>query len=63
MVLLGPHGGDLLENQLADGPATVMQVGALHREFERLGFNADEREERFELAAELPVLDGLGFVP
>lgn len=41
-------------------PATAMQVGALHREFARLGFRPHEREERLELAAELLGLDRLG---
>jgi len=42
------------------GPATITQIGALHREFARLGFRTDDREERLELAAELLGLDGLG---
>jgi len=41
-------------------PATITQVGALHREFARLGFMVADREERLDLAAELLGLDGLG---
>ncbi|HXL96632.1 MAG TPA: hypothetical protein VN969_47605 [Streptosporangiaceae bacterium] len=45
---------------LATEPATLNQVGKIHREFGRLGFGEDDRPERLEICARLLDLEELG---
>jgi len=45
---------------LATEPATLNQVGKIHREFGRLGFGEDDRPERLEICAGMLDLEELG---
>src|ERR1017187_8637887 len=51
---------DELNEMLATEPATRNQVGAIHREFERLGFREKDRAERLAVSAAMIELGSLG---
>jgi hypothetical protein len=51
---------DELNEMLATEPATRNQVGAIHREFERLGFREKDRAERLSVSAAMLELGSLG---
>ena len=50
---------DELNEKLATEPATRNQVGAIHREFERLGFREKDRAERLAVSAAMLELGSL----
>jgi len=50
---------DELNEKLATEPATRNQVGAIHREFERLGFREKDRAERLAVSAAMLGLGSL----